>query len=59
MARKKYYRIYAECVKESSSFTSRLGEVTELARVTSKGNAWVCMEALKQIYGPYFRLYIA
>jgi hypothetical protein len=59
MARKKYYRIYAECTKESPNVTSKLGEVAELARFTSKGNAWVCLEALKRVYAPYFRLYIA
>ena len=47
---KKYFKIFATCLKESSCLTCKKDEKVLLATVTSKSNAIVCIEALSKVY---------
>ena len=57
MARQKTkFKIYAECITDGFS-QSRKGDKYLLATVTSKGNAYTCMMALKNTYNdPHWRM---
>lgn len=60
MSNKKMYTITAECIKYNSIMSCWVGDVTVLAKVSSRGNAYVCANALKEIYKPeYFKIKIA
>ena len=60
MTNTKWYTITAECIKYQPSATCKVGEVFALARVSSKGNAYICAKALLQIYPPeYFKIRIS
>lgn len=54
MANKKWYTITAECIKFQSCCSCKVGEVIVLAKVIGKGNAYICADALCQVYKPEY-----
>ena len=53
------YTITAECIKHNSIMSCWVGDITVLAKVSSRGNAYVCANALKEIYkSEYFKIKI-
>lgn len=57
MANKKWWTVVAECIKFQSCCSCKVGEVLVLAKVSSKGNAYTCANALCQVYKPeYFKV---
>lgn len=55
--KKQWYDIYMECIKESPSVTSKLGEVTYVARVKSNGLAYVTCKAIQETVKDNFKVY--
>lgn len=54
---KKWYTIYAECIKYSPSIDSKVGEVINLGKIKSKGLAYVTCMAIQETMGEYYRVY--
>ena len=46
--KKVYFTIYAECIKEESICTARLGEVLTLGKIKSEGLAYITCKALQE-----------
>lgn len=55
--RKQWYNVYMECIKESPSITSKLGEVTHVAKVKSNGLAYTTCKAIQEIVKDNFKVY--
>lgn len=59
MANKKWWTVVAECIKFQSCCDCKVGEVFVLAKVSRKSNAYICANALCQVYKPeYFEIRI-
>lgn len=57
MAKKKWYTVTAECIKFQSCCSCKVGEILVLVKVSSSGNAYICADALCQVYKPeYFKV---
>jgi len=52
MVRKKNFKIFAECIKEKSNISCRLGDKTLLTTVHCEGLIYICKKALSEIYTP-------
>ena len=60
MANKKWYTVTAECIKFNPNCDCKVGEIFILAKAPSKGNAYICANALSRIYKPeYFEIKVA
>lgn len=55
--KKKWYNIYMECIKESPSITSKLGDVSYIGKIKSEGLAYVTCKAIQETVGEYFKVY--
>ncbi len=54
MARQKsIFKIYVECITDTM-YTAEKGKKLLLASVTSKGNTYTCIQALKEVYKPQY-----
>ena len=50
MSKKVWYEIQLECIKESASFTCKVGDIQTVAKVKSKGLAYQVALKLEEIY---------
>ena len=55
--KKQWYNIYMECVKESPSIDSKLGEVQQVGKIKSEGLAYTACKAIQESVGKYFKVY--
>ena len=55
--KKQWYNIYMECIKESPSVNSKLGEVEQIGKIKSEGLAYVTCKAIQESVGEYFKVY--
>lgn len=55
--KKVWYNIYMECIKESASTTSKLGEVQCIGKIKSEGLAYTTCKTIQESVGEYFRIY--
>lgn len=55
--KKQWYNIYMECIKESPSITSKLGDKTLIGKIKSEGLAYVTCETVQKSVGEYFKVY--
>lgn len=55
--KKQWYDIYMECVKESPSTTSKLGEVTHIGKIKSEGLAVFTCTAIQKTMSKNFKVY--
>ena len=55
--KKQYYIIYAECIKENSSITSKFGEIQQLGKIKSEGLAYITCKAIQDTMKDYFKVY--
>lgn len=50
------FTIYAECVEENATHTSKLGEVLTLGKIKSEGLAYVTCKAIQETM-KHFKVY--
>lgn len=55
--KKQWYNIYMECVKESPSIDSKLGEVTQVGKIKSEGLAYATCKAIQETVMENFKVY--
>ena len=55
--KKQWYNIYMECIKESPSIDSKLGEVQQVGKIKSEGLAYATCKAIQESVGKYFKVY--
>jgi hypothetical protein len=55
--KKEWYDIYMECIKESPTVTTKLGEVIHIGRIKSEGLAYVACKAMQESVKVNFKVY--
>lgn len=55
--KKQWYNIYMECIKESPTVTTKLGEVSCVGKIKSKGLAYVACKAIQETVKDNFKVY--
>lgn len=55
--KKQYYNIYMECIKESPSIDSKLGEVECIGKIKSEGLAYTTCKAIQETVKNNFKVY--